>query len=114
MSVIVTPENAQSLLEQELPIVLDFSATWCGPCRKVAPIMDELAEEFEGRVVVAKADVDECEDLAIDFKVRNVPTVLFIKNGERCSIKERLRGKGEGSSRRIILSPQKNEQHGCA
>mgnify|MGYP003527294750 CR=1 FL=1 len=79
MSVIVTPENAQSLLEQELPIVLDFSATWCGPCRKVAPIMDELAEEFEGRVVVAKADVDECEDLAIDFKVRNV---LFIKNGE--------------------------------
>ena len=82
MSVIVTPENAQSLLEQELPIVLDFSATWCGPCRKVAPIMDELAEEFEGRVVVAKADVDECEDLAIDFKVRNVPTVPFIKNGE--------------------------------
>lgn len=82
MSVIVTPESAQSLLEQELPVVLDFSATWCGPCRKVSPIMDELAEEFKGRVVVAKADVDECEDLAIDFKVRNVPTVLFIKNGE--------------------------------
>ena len=82
MSVIVTPENAQSLLEQDLPLVLDFSATWCGPCRKVSPIMDELAEEFAGRVVVAKADVDECEDLAIDFKVRNVPTILFIKNGE--------------------------------
>lgn len=82
MSVIVTPENAQSLLEQDLPLVLDFSATWCGPCRKVSPIMDELAEEFAGRVVVAKADVDECEDLAIDFKVRNVPTILFIKDGQ--------------------------------
>ena len=82
MSVIVTPENAQSLLEQDLPLVLDFSATWCGPCRKVSPIMDELAEEFAGRVVVAKADVDECEDLAIDFKVRNVPTILFIKDGK--------------------------------
>ena len=82
MSVIVTPENAQSLLEQDLPLVLDFSATWCGPCRKVSPIMDELAEECAGRVVVAKADVDECEDLAIDFKVRNVPTILFIKDGQ--------------------------------
>ena len=79
---IVTPENAQSLLDQDLPLVLDFSATWCGPCRKVSPIMDELAEEFAGRVVVAKADVDECEDLAIDFKVRNVPTILFIKDGK--------------------------------
>ena len=82
MSVIVPPENAQSLREQDLPLVLDFSATWCGPCRKVSPIMDELAEEFAGRVVVAKADVDECEDLAIDFKVRNVPTILFIKDGK--------------------------------
>ena len=82
MSVIVTPENAQSLLDQDLPLVLDFSATWCGPCRKVSPIIDELAEEFAGRVVVAKADVDECEDLAIDFKVRNVPTILFIKDGK--------------------------------
>ena len=82
MSVIVTPENAESLLEQDWPLVLDFSATWCGPCRKVSPIMDELAEEFAGRVVVAKADVDECEDLAIDFKVRNVPTILFIKDGK--------------------------------
>lgn len=82
MSVIITPENAQSVLSQELPVVLDFGATWCGPCKKVSGIMDELAEEFAGKVVIAKADVDDCEDLAIEYKVRNVPTIVFIKNGE--------------------------------
>ena len=82
MEVKITTENIQSYLDGDLPVVVDLWATWCGPCRKVSPIMDELAEEFAGRVVVAKADVDECEDLAIDFKVRNVPTILFIKDGE--------------------------------
>lgn len=82
MTVTVTPENAQSVISQELPVVLDFGATWCGPCKKVSALMDELAEEYDGKIVVAKADVDDCEDLAIDYKVRNVPTILFIKNGE--------------------------------
>lgn len=82
MSVILTPENAESVLTQELPVVVDFGATWCGPCKKVSAIMDELAAEYEGKVVVAKADVDDCEDLAVEYKVRNVPTILFIKNGE--------------------------------
>lgn len=82
MIVTVTPENAQSVINQELPVVLDFGAAWCGPCKKVSAIMDELNEEFDGKVVIAKADVDDCEDLAIDYKVRNVPTILFIKNGE--------------------------------
>lgn len=82
MTVNVTPENAKSVINQELPVVLDFGATWCGPCKKVSAIMDELSEEYDGRVVLAKADVDDCEDLAIEYKVRNVPTILFIKNGE--------------------------------
>lgn len=82
MSTILTPENAESMINQELPVVLDFGATWCGPCKKVSAIMDELAAEYEGRIAVLKADVDECEDLAIDYKVRNVPTILFIKNGQ--------------------------------
>lgn len=69
-------------MNQELPVVVDFGATWCGPCKKVSSIMDELAEEYDGKVVIAKADVDDCEDLAIEYKVRNVPTILFIKNGE--------------------------------
>lgn len=82
MSTVITPENANSVLNQELPVVLDFGATWCGPCKKVSALMDELSEEYNGKVAVCKADVDECEDLAIEYKVRNVPTVLFIKNGE--------------------------------
>lgn len=82
MTVTLTPENAQSVLNQELPVVLDFGATWCGPCKKVSAIMDELAGEYEGKVIIVKADVDECEDLAIEYKVRNVPTILFIKGGE--------------------------------
>ena len=82
MSTILTPENAESMINQELPVVLDFGATWCGPCKKVSAIMDEIAAEYEGRVAVLKADVDDCEDLAIDYKVRNVPTILFIKNGQ--------------------------------
>lgn len=82
MTTTLTPENAQSVLSQELPIVLDFGATWCGPCKKVSAVMEELAAEYEGKVAILKADVDECEDLAIEYKVRNVPTVLFIKNGE--------------------------------
>lgn len=82
MATVLTPENAQELINQELPVVLDFGATWCGPCKKVSSIMDELSEEFAGKIAVLKADVDDCEDLAIEYKVRNVPTILFIKNGE--------------------------------
>lgn len=82
MTVAITPENAQSVLSQDKLVVLDFGATWCGPCKKVSGIMDELAEEFQDQIVIAKADVDECEDLAIEYKVRNVPTILFIRGGE--------------------------------
>lgn len=82
MIVTLTPDNAQSAINQELPVVLDFGATWCGPCKKVSAIMDELAGEYDGKIVVLKADVDDCEDLAIEYKVRNVPTILFIKKGE--------------------------------
>lgn len=82
MIITLTPESAESALNQELPVVLDFGATWCGPCKKVSAVMDELAAEYDGKIVVLKADVDDCEDLAIEYKVRNVPTVLFIKNGE--------------------------------
>jgi thioredoxin 1 len=61
---------------------LDFWATWCGPCKKIAPDIEALAEEFEGQVIVGKCDVDENDDLTSRFGVRNIPTVLFIKNGE--------------------------------
>ena len=62
--------------------VVDFTAVWCGPCRMVAPIMHDLASEYEGRIVVGEINVDENPKVTAQFKVRNIPTVLFIKNGE--------------------------------
>lgn len=82
MEKIVTDANFAELGAAGLPIVLDFSATWCGPCKKIAPIISELAEEYEGKVIVGKCDVDENEELTSKYGIRNVPTVLFIKNGE--------------------------------
>ena len=82
MEVTITSENFASLKAGELPLVVDFWATWCGPCRMLAPIVSELAEEFEGKLVVGKCDVEENEDLAVEFGIRNIPTILFIKQGE--------------------------------
>ena len=82
MEVTITSENFASLKAGNLPLVVDFWATWCGPCRMVAPIIEELAKTYEGKVVIGKCDVEECEDLAAEFGIRNIPTILFFKNGE--------------------------------
>lgn len=82
MEKIITDANFAELEATGLPIVLDFSATWCGPCKKIAPFIAELADEYEGRVLVGKCDVDENDDLTSRFGIRNVPTVLFIKDGQ--------------------------------
>ncbi len=82
MEKIITDSNYAELAAAGLPLVIDFSATWCGPCKKIAPIIDELAAEYDGRVIIGKCDIDESADLTAQFGIRNVPTVLFIKNGE--------------------------------
>lgn len=82
MEKIITDANYASLVAEGLPMVIDFSATWCGPCKKIAPIIEELASEYEGRVIIGKCDVDENDELTSKFGIRNVPTVLFMKNGE--------------------------------
>ena len=82
MALEITDSNFEELAAQGKPIVLDFWATWCGPCKKIAPDIEALAEEFEGQVIVGKCDVDDNDELTSRFGVRNIPTVLFIKNGE--------------------------------
>ena len=82
MEVQVTNENFESLKNGAQPLVVDFWATWCGPCRMVAPIISELAEKYDGRITVGKCDVEEAEELAAEFGIRNIPTILFFKGGE--------------------------------
>lgn len=82
MEKVITDANFDELKAAGLPLVIDFSATWCGPCKKIAPIISELADEYEGRVIIGKCDVDDNEELTSKFGIRNVPTVLFIKGEE--------------------------------
>ena len=82
MEVQITNENFASLKNGNLPLVVDFWATWCGPCRMMAPIVAELAEAYDGKVVIGKCDVEEYEDLAAEYGIRNIPTILFFKGGE--------------------------------
>ncbi len=82
MEVKITTENFESYKNGDLPLVVDFWATWCGPCKAIAPIIAELAEEYDGRIVVGKCDVEENDELALEFGIRNIPTILFFKNGE--------------------------------
>lgn len=73
----ITDSNFQQVLAEGKPVVVDFWATWCGPCRALAPTIEALAAEYEGRVVIGKCDVDEAVDLPQEFGIRNIPTVLF-------------------------------------
>ena len=82
MSQIVTNTNISEILASDKPVMIDFWATWCGPCRMLAPIVDEIAAEYDGKIVVAKCNVDDADDVAVDFRIRNIPTIMFFKNGQ--------------------------------
>ena len=70
------------VLKSELPVMVDFGATWCGPCKRVEPIVDEISEEYAGRMIAVKCDVEECPDTAAKFGIMNIPTVLYFKGGQ--------------------------------
>ncbi len=82
MALQITDANFEEYANSGKPMVLDFWAEWCGPCRMVSPIIDELAQEYEGKVVIGKMDVDNNDDVVGRFGIRNIPTILFLKNGE--------------------------------
>ena len=76
MEVTITTENFESYKNGELPLVVDLWATWCGPCRMLAPIVSELANDYDGKIVVGKCDVEENDDITMEFGVRNIPTIF--------------------------------------
>lgn len=79
----VTGENFESeVLGSEVPVVVDFWAAWCGPCRLVAPVLDQIAEDRAGQVRIAKLNVDENQDLAIRYQVLSIPTLILFKGGQ--------------------------------
>ena len=82
MALNIKDDNFEAIVAEGKPVVLDFWATWCGPCKQIAPYIEELAEEYKDKVNIGKCDVDENVDLTAQFGGRNIPTVLFIKNGE--------------------------------
>ena len=83
MAQALTDSNFAEIVEQgELPVLVDFWATWCGPCRMLSPIVDKMAEKYAGKVTVVKCNFDESTDIPMKFGIRNIPTLLFFKGGE--------------------------------
>lgn len=79
----ITESSYQTeVLESNIPVVIDFWATWCGPCKMIAPIIDEMANEFEGKAKICKVDVDNNQSIAIQLGIRSIPTVMIFKDGK--------------------------------
>ena len=83
MAIEITDANFEELVvKSDKPVMIDFWAVWCGPCRMIAPIVEEMTGEYEGKAVIGKVDVDSNPNIAMKYGIRNIPTVLFVKGGE--------------------------------
>ncbi len=82
MEVTITSENFETLKNGNMPLVVDFWAEWCGPCKMISPVVSQLAEEYDGKIIVGKCNVEEAEDVAAMMGIRNIPTLIFFKNGQ--------------------------------
>ncbi|MBR6638937.1 MAG: thioredoxin [Muribaculaceae bacterium] len=87
MAFTFTDQNVDEIIASGKPVVIDFWATWCGPCMRLSPIIDELAEQFGDAVVIGKYNVDEESDLSTKYRIMSIPTILFFKNGEKTDIR---------------------------
>ncbi|PQL91036.1 thioredoxin [Apibacter adventoris] len=83
MAIEITDQSfKEEVLSSNTPVLVDFWAEWCGPCRSLSPIVEELSEEFKGKIKVVKLDIDSNQEIPVEYGIRNIPTLLFIKNGE--------------------------------
>lgn len=82
MAKVITNENIAEVLASSAVVVIDFWATWCGPCRVLGPTVEEVANEYADKAVIAKCNVDDCEEISMKYGIRNIPTLIFFKNGE--------------------------------
>ena len=78
----ITDNNFEEIIKGDLPVLVDFSAAWCGPCKMMTPIIEELSNEYEGKIVIGKMDVDSNVETPSKYGIRSIPTLLFFKNGE--------------------------------